>query len=84
MAGINKEKVIFAHGSHQSSTCLKCKKKYSVEWLTEFLKKRDPIVPYCSCKGVIKPDIVFFGEDLPRKFFKSAINVSQVIYNTFL
>lgn len=27
-------------------------------------------VPRCSvCKGVIKPDIVFFGEELPRQFF---------------
>ncbi|KAF4082860.1 hypothetical protein AMELA_G00133210 [Ameiurus melas] len=27
-------------------------------------------VPHCSqCKGVIKPDIVFFGEELPQHFF---------------
>ena len=28
-------------------------------------------VPRCpTCKGVVKPDIVFFGEELPRHFFK--------------
>lgn len=28
------------------------------------------MVPKCStCKGVIKPDIVFFGEELPLQFF---------------
>lgn len=28
-------------------------------------------VPQCpTCKGVVKPDIVFFGEELPRHFFK--------------
>lgn len=28
-------------------------------------------VPKCpTCKGVVKPDIVFFGEELPRHFFK--------------
>lgn len=27
-------------------------------------------IPKCStCKGVIKPDIVFFGEELPQPFF---------------
>lgn len=27
-------------------------------------------IPRCSvCKGVIKPDIVFFGEELPQQFF---------------
>ncbi|CAD5232321.1 unnamed protein product [Bursaphelenchus xylophilus] len=74
VAGINKDKVIYAHGSHQSSTCLKCKKKYTLEWITEFLSQKEPLVPLCSCKGIIKPDIVFFGENLPSKFFTSAIN----------
>lgn len=28
-------------------------------------------VPKCpTCTGVVKPDIVFFGEELPRHFFK--------------
>lgn len=28
-------------------------------------------VPRCpTCKGVVKPDIVFFGEELPRHFLK--------------
>lgn len=28
-------------------------------------------VPKCpTCKGVVKPDIVFFGEELPMSFFK--------------
>lgn len=27
-------------------------------------------VPHCdNCKGLVKPDIVFFGENLPEKFF---------------
>lgn len=27
-------------------------------------------IPKCpTCKGVIKPDIVFFGEELPQHFF---------------
>lgn len=30
-------------------------------------------VPMCEkkdCKGVVKPDIVFFGETLPEKFYR--------------
>lgn len=27
-------------------------------------------IPKCpTCKGIIKPDIVFFGEELPQQFF---------------
>lgn len=32
------------------------------------------LVPKCSCSGIIKPDIVFFGENLPARFFTTAIN----------
>ena len=28
-------------------------------------------ISYCQCGGVIKPDIVFFGENLPQEFFTS-------------
>lgn len=31
-------------------------------------------MPKCACGGLIKPDIVFFGENLPARFFTSAIN----------
>jgi NAD-dependent SIR2 family protein deacetylase len=26
-------------------------------------------IPYCECGGIIKPDIVFFGENLPQEFY---------------
>lgn len=77
VAGMNKERVIHAHGSHQTSTCLKCKKKFDLDWITGFLRQTTEKVPRCSCGGLIKPDIVFFGESLPSKFFTSAINVSR-------
>ena len=34
-------------------------------------------VPRCSlpkCGGVVKPDIVFFGENLPERFFQCVSN----------
>ena len=27
-------------------------------------------VPRCECEGVVKPDVVFFGEQLPKRFFQ--------------
>lgn len=39
-----------------------------MEWVKE--KIFTDTVPTCTrCNGVVKPDIVFFGEDLPRKFY---------------
>lgn len=60
ICGLPSAKIVAAHGSYQSSTCLKCKKKYSLEWLIEFLRQKEVLVPKCSCGGVIKPDIVCF------------------------
>ncbi len=31
----------------------------------------DDVIPTCTeCNSVVKPDIVFFGENLPQKFFQ--------------
>jgi len=31
------------------------------------------VVPKCSkCDGIVKPDVVFFGENLPPRFFHCA------------
>ncbi|GMR36143.1 hypothetical protein PMAYCL1PPCAC_06338, partial [Pristionchus mayeri] len=76
LVGVNKEKVMAAHGSHASSTCLKCKKKYDLAWITKHLEDPSKLVPYCEkadCDGVVKPDIIFFSEALPRDFFKRIV-----------
>nr|CAD2161295.1 unnamed protein product [Meloidogyne enterolobii] len=66
LAGINN--LIECHGSFARSTCLNCKNEIDSEEIREnvFQKK----VAYCQkCKiGVIKPNIIFFGEDLTDQF----------------
>ncbi|KAG1684047.1 NAD-dependent protein deacetylase sirtuin-3, mitochondrial [Nymphon striatum] len=72
MVGIPENKLIEAHGTVTTATCLKCRHKYTTT--DTFIK--DAIfgdkIPKCSqskCKGILKPDIVFFGENLPDKFW---------------
>jgi len=46
---------------------LECRKEYPHEWIRDevFADK----IPHCvECSGVVKPDIVFFGESLPERF----------------
>ncbi|XP_065313465.1 NAD-dependent protein deacetylase sirtuin-2-like [Gordionus sp. m RMFG-2023] len=79
LAGISADKIIEAHGTFKTSHCLTCKKEYGYEWLRSKICDEDTnssIVPKCeTCttapglNGVVKPDIVFFGESLPAKFF---------------
>ncbi|KAL7645609.1 UNVERIFIED_CONTAM: hypothetical protein RMT77_003995 [Armadillidium vulgare] len=69
IAGIPVEKLVEAHGTFRTSHCLKCKKEYSQEWVKdEIFADR---IPTCTvCEGVVKPDIVFFREGLPPRFFE--------------
>ncbi|XP_072168087.1 NAD-dependent protein deacetylase sirtuin-2-like isoform X1 [Diadema setosum] len=72
VAGVPDEKIMEAHGSFHVGHCLNadCRKEYSEEWMRE--KIMADLVPKCkACEtgGVVKPDIVFFGESLPVKFF---------------
>jgi NAD-dependent deacetylase len=54
--------VICVHGSFHTSRCLACGREYGFEELVAEVRKND--VPHCSCDrvGVIKPDVVLFGE----------------------
>jgi len=76
LAGIPDELLIESHGTFHSAHCVGikdkpgCHKEYSREFLKEKISAKE--IPYCTeCGGIVKPDIVFFGEELPQKFFDS-------------
>ncbi|XP_053368510.1 NAD-dependent protein deacetylase sirtuin-3, mitochondrial [Clarias gariepinus] len=68
MSGIPAKKLVEAHGTFVTATCTVCRREYQGEDLRSDVL--EGTVPHCShCKGVIKPDVVFFGEELPQHFF---------------
>ena len=52
------------HGNIERNFCIKCKKHYDGD-----LEFKDGI-PKCKCGGLIRPDIVWFGEFLPANQFQ--------------
>lgn len=59
-------------------SCIECKKPYPEERMQEAIHKK--WVPRCldlSCNGLVKPEIVFFGEQLPADFFENRTLPSQ-------
>ncbi|CAF1006112.1 unnamed protein product [Adineta steineri] len=67
VAGVPTDKIVEAHGTFFTSHCLNCRKEYDLEFVKEIIFKDE--IPRCKeCDGIIKPDIVFFGEGLPRRF----------------
>ncbi|XP_064169201.1 NAD-dependent protein deacetylase sirtuin-3, mitochondrial isoform X2 [Anguilla rostrata] len=68
MAGISPSKLVEAHGTFSMATCTVCRREYPGEDLRADIMSS--AVPKCpACRGVIKPNIVFFGEELPQNFF---------------
>ncbi|XP_026797015.3 NAD-dependent protein deacetylase sirtuin-2 [Pangasianodon hypophthalmus] len=72
VAGLEGEDLIEAHGTFHTSHCVSflCRKEYSMEWMKDKIFAED--IPKCeACNSLVKPDIVFFGENLPSRFFSS-------------
>ncbi|XP_030331013.1 NAD-dependent protein deacetylase sirtuin-2 [Strigops habroptila] len=70
VAGLEPERLVEAHGSFFTSHCLRpgCRRQYGLPWMRERIFSS--LVPKCEqCQGLVKPDIVFFGESLPSRFF---------------
>jgi NAD-dependent deacetylase len=52
--------VISVHGDYWVSRCLACGREYDLDHMQRAVGEVE--VPHCGCGGVIKPDVVFFGE----------------------
>ena len=55
--------VLEIHGTIYKNHCTSCSKEYDAKYV--FNSKG---VPKCDCGGIIKPDVVLYGEMLPRCF----------------
>lgn len=71
-AGVPGEKIVEAHGSFATQRCIDCKTEYPDDLMKKTVHAGE--VPHClvpQCNGLVKPDIVFFGEALPEAFFSN-------------
>ncbi len=66
------KKVYEVHGTIHKNHCLKCNKEYDAKYI--FNSKG---IPKCSCGGVIKPDVVLYGEQLPDKDYLGSIKATN-------
>lgn len=75
-AGVPGDKIVEAHGSFARQSCIECKQDYPQDKIREHIEAKT--IPRCfSCKGLVKPEIVFFGESLPADFFVNRSLPSQ-------
>lgn len=57
------------HGSIYRNHCIKCNKKYDLDYI-----KNSKEIPKCMCGGIIKPDVVLYGEMLPEDVYMNSIS----------
>ena len=71
------KQVLEVHGSMRSLTCGQCYIKVDSEpFLDAYLDRNE--IPKCeNCGGILKPDLVLFGEQLPHKTWLAAQEASK-------
>ncbi|KAG6830569.1 hypothetical protein H0H92_016020 [Tricholoma furcatifolium] len=84
-AGVPEDKIVEAHGSFATQRCIDCSTPFDDDEMRELvLGPRAPgegvRIPKCKrvkCGGLVKPDIVFFGEALPPRFISEISAVKE-------
>jgi NAD-dependent deacetylase len=71
-AGVPGSKVFELHGNMQWAVCIKCGRHYTMEQAVKILKDGGGVADCPSCGGIIKPDVVMFGEPLPSDVLEEA------------
>lgn len=64
--------VVEFHGNFTRVVCLKCGSRYRASDIV-----LDALPPRCECGGVLKPDGVFFGEQIPPEAYRRAMALAQ-------
>lgn len=71
LAGVPEKKIYECHGSFWTFHCLKCQRKSKLEEWRDKINKGEVLkCKSTQCLGLVKPDVVFFGENLPKKVFE--------------
>jgi len=69
--------VVEMHGTLKTSSCTSCYKRYETEsFIQSFIN--DGTIPLCAnCNGILKPDVILFGEQLPQSAWFEAQNAAR-------
>ena len=64
--------VVEMHGTLRTLSCTQCYKQFpSKEYLKPFIE--NGTIPLCpNCNGILKPDVILFGEQLPQSAWQAA------------
>jgi NAD-dependent deacetylase len=69
-------RILELHGHMREATCIRCYRTVPIDPQVErFILTGD--VPHCECGGVLKPDVILFGEQLPIRILNQAMEEAR-------
>ena len=75
-AGSSEDMVLELHGTNRTAGCLSCGLKWPIKEVQARLKEAD-YDPRCTdCNGLLKPSTVSFGQSMPEKLMRRAVECS--------
>jgi NAD-dependent deacetylase len=60
------------HGTVHRNYCVNCQKEYSLEYV-----KKSVGIPKCTCGGIVRPDVVLYGESLHNGVFEACYDALE-------
>ncbi len=69
--------VVEIHGNIMHNYCIDCQKTYSAKEFDEIYQHNADHIPRCECGGLIRPDVVWFGEQLPQEALEKAFQLTE-------
>jgi len=66
------QRVLELHGTAQTATCPSCGKKHDRRYFHQKITSGDDFPKCVICGKIIKPDVVLFGEELPKDIWNDA------------
>ncbi len=76
-AGVPKEKIIEIHGNATTASCIVCGMTHELDWCREQFEESGQSPKCSSCGGIIKADVVMFGERMPEEKTTRAFEVAE-------
>ncbi len=75
-AGLPESQVVEMHGTLRTTSCMKCGSRVdTADVVASLVANPDPACP--DCGGTLKPDIVYFGEQLPADAIDRAVEAAE-------
>lgn len=75
--GAQKDKMIEIHGNATTASCITCGKHHSIEACRTLFESTGTSPKCQSCDGLVKADIVMFGEKMPVKKTAEAFKIAE-------